>query len=59
MQYKIERTTMVTRQRETQQSELQSRSQHVYARQKLIITFNSTLSNINNIYHLVSINLLH
>jgi hypothetical protein len=41
------------------QSELQSTSYRVYVKQILAITFNSTLSNINNIYHLVSLNLLH
>jgi hypothetical protein len=44
---------MPARGKEKQKSELWSRSYRIYAKQVLIITFNSTLSNINYIYYLV------
>jgi hypothetical protein len=42
MQYELELTSMVALEKEMHKSELRSRSYHVYAKQVLIITFNST-----------------
>jgi hypothetical protein len=42
MQYEIEFATMVTRRKETRQTELQSRGYRVDAKQMLVKTFDST-----------------
>jgi hypothetical protein len=55
MQRKIELDSTVTRGKETSNSKLRSTSYHIYAKYILTITFNSVLSNINNIYYLVLI----
>jgi ABC-type uncharacterized transport system ATPase subunit len=53
VQCEIELVNTVTREKETSNSKLQSKIYRVYAKSILTITFNSTLSTINNIYHLV------
>jgi hypothetical protein len=58
MQYEIELTSIVAREKERLKSKLRSRSYHIYAKRLLIGTFNSTLSNINYNNYLVSPNLL-
>ena len=52
-QYKIESASTVTREYETRRSELRSISYRVYAKRIWTRTFNSALSNINYINHLV------
>ena len=59
MQHKIELDSMVTRGKEMSNSKRQSGKHRVYAKQVLTLTINLTLSIINYIYYLVSINLLH
>jgi hypothetical protein len=59
MQNEIERVTTVTRGKRNTTVGATVEKLSLYVKQILTITFNSTLSYINNLYHLVLITLLH